>query len=173
MISVALPTSMRNLVRLYSFWYGCVGAISCFVWYVDALLGQISMPRSVWVVETVFLLHATAVMATFHRGAMGSPWQPVLAVTPGRVILAKTLVGISTLNFIVCLGTLLTAAMRGSVALVNRTVPLILTSFLLQNTVYIAVHWAFRPDNLFSAGFVEAISNPLGLLFSSSKKKQP
>jgi hypothetical protein len=161
---------MKNLVRLYSFWYGCFGALCSFAWYIAAILGHASMLPNGWVVEAVFLLHAAAAVATFHRAPIRPAWSPILSVTPGRIRLARMFLGISTLNFIVCLGTLLVAAARGNPALENRAVPLILTSFLLQNTVYIAVHWAFRPENLFSASFIQTISNPLGLLFPGSKK---
>ena len=72
--------------------------------------------------------------------------------------------------FVLCLGAFIVASLRGYHALQDKTVPLILTSFLLQNTVYIALHWAFRPENLFSSSFIEALSNPLGSVLGLLKK---
>lgn len=161
---------MNNIIRLYSFWYGCIGSLGWFAWYISASFGDAAMPNNVWVAEAVFLLHATALMATFHRAPVRPSWPPVLSVTPGRVRLARILLGTSTINFIVCLGTFLVATMNRSVGLENKMVPLILSSFLLQNATYVAVHWAFRPENLFSGSFIRAISDPVGLLFSSRKK---
>ena len=89
----------------------------------------------------------------------------MLRVTDGRVRMGRILVALSTLNFLLCLGTFLVAAAQANTALENKAVSLVLTSFLLQNTIYIAVHWALRPENLFPGSFLRAISNPLGLLF--------
>jgi hypothetical protein len=86
----------------------------------------------------------------------------LFSFSPGRIRLAKTLFSLATLNFIACFGLFLVAGKLGDRALEERAVPLILTSFLFQNTVYMAVHWAFRPANLFPRAFIEALSNPLG-----------
>jgi hypothetical protein len=164
-----LSEAMKNFVRLYAFWYGCFGALFSLGWYVAAGMGRAAIPSNVWVIEAVFVLHAAAALATFHRAPVLPAWRPVLSVTPSRVRLAKTLLALSIMNFVACLGAFIFAVVRGDLALENKTVFLVLTSFLLQNTIYIAVHWALRPENLFSASFLRAISNPLGLLFPSGK----
>ena len=164
-----LPTKsyLKTLIRLYAFWYGCLGTLCAFAWYIAALLGRATIPNDVWIVEAVFGLHALAAMATFQRGLA---WQPVLSVTPVRIRLAKTLFNLSILNFVLCVGWSLYARSNGDIGLREKGVGLILTSFLMLNTIYIAIHWAFRPENLFSASFLRVIANPLGELFSSNKK---
>ena len=157
---------MKNLIRLYAFWYGCLGTCCAFVWYVAALQGRATITNNVWIAEEVFVLHAAAALATFQRTSMRPAWQPVLDVTAGRITLAKVLFGLSIVNFLVCLGVFLVAEFRGNVDLANDGVGLILTSFIMLNTIYIAIHWAFRPENLFSAAFLRVIENPLGELFS-------
>jgi hypothetical protein len=164
---------MRRLIRLYGFWYGCLGSLCAFACYVSALVGSFTFPRNWWVVEAVAVLHGVGACFTFQPRVRPA-WEPLLSVTPERIKLAKTLFGLATVNFMVCFGIFLIAGKLGNKALEDRTVPLILTSFLLQNTVYIAVHWAFRPENLFHSSFVEIISNPLGSflrLFWPHKKK--
>jgi hypothetical protein len=34
-----LSKTMKNLIRLYAFWYGCLGTLCAFAWYIAAMLG--------------------------------------------------------------------------------------------------------------------------------------
>lgn len=151
---------MRKLIQLYGFWYGCLGALCCAAWYASTFLGYSAFPSFNWFL-VFFILHCFAATFTFQPHVRPA-WQPLFSITRGRIRLAKTLFGLATLNFIICFGMLLIAVKLGNQALEDKTVRLILTSFLLQNTVYIAIHWAFRPANLFPGSFIEAVSNPLG-----------
>jgi len=164
---------MRRSIRLLGFWYGCLGSLCALAWFVSALLGNFHFPRNWGMVMAIAALHGVAACFTFQPGVR-PPWQPLFSVTEERIKLAKVLFGLATLNFVVCFGILLIAGKRGNQALEEKAVPLILTSFLLQNAVYMAVHWAFRPANLFPSSFIEAISNPLGSILKlvlPSKKK--
>jgi hypothetical protein len=154
---------MKKLIRYYAFWYGCLGSLLSLAWYVAALDGRATIPNNVWIVEAVFAFHATAAIATFQRGAGPRAWLPMIPVTPARLKLARAVFSISLLNFICCLGVFIAGVGLGNQPLVERMVSLILTSFLLMNTVYIVIHWAFRPENLFSGSFIRAISDPLGM----------
>jgi hypothetical protein len=156
---------MRNAIRLYCFWYGWLGAVGFSLWYIAAWLGDASLPENVWVVEFIFLLHSIAAIATFQRIPSGNLWQPVLAITDKRIRLGRLLIGLTSINFLVCFCLLGGAALEKDVSLQETAVYLVLSSFLLQNTIYIGVHWALRPENLFSSSLLKAISNPIGLLF--------
>jgi hypothetical protein len=162
---------MKKLTRLYCFWYGCLGTLCALAWYITAVIDRASIPDEVWIVEAVFGLHALAAIATFQRTAMSPAWQPVLTVTPQRVRLAIILFYLSALNFLICIVVSIYAAANGNISLRDRGVALILTSFLMLNTVYIAIHWAFRPENLFSSSFLRFIANPFGEVFSSDKDR--
>jgi hypothetical protein len=151
---------LRKLIQLFGFWYGCLGALCCAAWYASAVLGNPALPSFNWLLA-FFILHCCAATFTFQPH-MRPPWEPLFSLSPGRIRLAKTLFSLATLNFIVCFGLFLVAGKLGDRALEEKAVSLILTSFLFQNTVYIAVHWAFRPANLFPGAFIEALSNPLG-----------
>jgi hypothetical protein len=146
---------MRKLIQLFGFWYGCLGAICCAVWYASVLLGYPALPSFNWFLA-FFIVHCCAATFTFQ------PREPLFSLSPGRIRLAKMLFSLATLNFIVCFGIFLIAGKLGDRALEEKAVPLILTSFLLHNTVYIAVHWAFRLANIFPGAFIEALSNPIG-----------
>jgi hypothetical protein len=156
---------MKNTMRLFSFAYGCLGTIGFLICYIFALLGRATMPDDIWLAEVVFALHGIVAIATFQRMPVRPAWPPLLRLTDSRIRLTRILIGVSILNFLLCLGALVFAAVNANAPLEAKAVPLVLTSFLLQNTIYIAAHWAFRPENLFSGGFLRSISNPLGALF--------
>ena len=123
--------------------------------------GHISFPQAwIWV-ELVFALHALAAIATFQRGAH---WPPLVSVTRERVVVAKSLLAIATLNFLGCLGWFFYGAYADNPDPSGLGAGLILASFLIQNCVYIALHWAFRPENLFSAAFIRGVSDPLSMI---------
>jgi hypothetical protein len=162
---------MKSLIRLYGFVYGSLGTLFALAWNVSVIRGHVALPGNWSIVVAVFSLHVLAGIITFDRTHVRPAWQPVLPVTTAWIRFGKTLLGIGTAYFIGCLGVFIYAEIRGSLTLEDATVPLVLTSFLLQNTIYIAVHWAFRPENLFSGSFIRAFSNPLGLLFPGNKNR--
>lgn len=163
---------MRSMIRFCGFWYGCLGTVGALAWYVSAILGRAALPSSVWIVESVFGVHAVAMIFTFQRTPVRRPWDPMFPVTPTRIRMARLLLGLFAANFACCLGLFAFAVTRRNLPLGNRAVPLIVTSFLLLNTVYVALHWSFRPRNLFSSSLLRAVSNPLGLFPWGSKKNR-
>ena len=88
---------------------------------------------------------------------MRPAWQPVLNVTPQRIRLAKILFGLSILNFLLCVGVAFYGAIKGDSALRDKGPGLILTSLVMLQTIYIAIHWAFRPENLFSPSLTDSL----------------
>jgi magnesium-transporting ATPase (P-type) len=160
---------MKKLVALYCFGYGCVGSLAFLVWHLAALLGHPVLPTSVWTVEAIFLLHGSAMLATFRPNLMGVPTEPVLAVTRKRRLLARLLLGLVTLYFVVFLTIFVWAELKGDSSLGVGMIPLLLTSFALLNTVYIALHWAFRPENILPERLLRIASNPASLVGIGSK----
>jgi hypothetical protein len=154
---------LRRLIQLYGFWYGCLGSLCALAWYVAALRGSFSFPSNWGIVVAVFVLHGIAACFTFQPHVR-PPWKPLLAVTQGRVRFARALFALATLNFAVWFCALIVAGNQRNQLFGGRVTFLILTSFLLQNTVYITLHWAFRPENLFPGPFIDVLSNPLGSL---------
>ena len=158
--------AMKNFVRLYAFWYGCLGTALATIWHVLAILGRAELPDNVIVVETIFALHSMAAIFTFYRSPLPPrAWQPLFTVTRRRILIAKAILGCTVADFLLCLPAFLFASLRHDAIVQQRLLPLLLTSFVLSNTVYIAIHWAFRPENLFSRTFIAALSNPLGVFF--------
>jgi len=158
---------MRQLIRLYSFWYGCLGSIAALTWHISALLGFFSFPKNWWIVEGVFLLHGAAACFTFQ--SVKTKWLPIVTLTKARIWLGRALFGITSLNVCICIATFFVLNGRSDKSAAQAAIPEILTSILLQNTVYIAIHWAFRPENLFPQAFINALSNPFGTVLKIFK----
>jgi hypothetical protein len=164
---------MKRLIALSCFGYGCVGSIVFLVWHFAALAGDPVLPKSVWTVEAIFLLHGSAMLATFRRNPMRTLIPPILGVTRKRQRLARFLLGSATLYFSVFLAIFVWAELAGKSALGVRMTPLVLTSFAVLNTVYIALHWAFRPENILPARLLKIASNPARLVGIGSRRRRP
>ena len=89
---------MRTLVERYCFIYGCVASVGAMFWYLTALAGYAELPQSVWVAESLVLIHGITMVITFHRRPNRSPWAPVLQVTPKRIRIARVVLGAAAAN---------------------------------------------------------------------------
>jgi hypothetical protein len=152
---------MRTLVERFCFIYGCVASAGALVWYLAALAGYAELPQSVWVAEGLALIHVITMVVTFHQRPYRSPWAPVLQVTPKRIRAAKIVLSAVAANFLFCL-VLATSEHR---AVSESALSMLLASMALLNTVYIAIHWAFRPRNVFPRQFLDFMSSPLLYFF--------
>ena len=149
---------MKRFVKHYAFCYGCIGATAFFACYICALTRRFDIGNYLennQLVWSVLVLHAFAMLATFQPGIK---WEPVVAITEKRLHIAKVILGLAILNFF--LGCFLA-----------KSASLTLTSLLLLNTIYIAIHWAFRPENLFPERFLAFITNPLGWTFAKMRSR--
>lgn len=154
---------MRRAIQMYCILYGCIGSILAFGWFLSALLGKFDETVSFFVVLGLFLLHGLAACLTFQRNPIRNRrWEPVVALTSSHIRLAKLVLTIGTLNFAACFVIFMVAAHMKDQVLLGKMIYLILTSLVLQNTIYIAVHWLIRPENIFPEWFIEVLINPLG-----------
>ncbi len=159
---------MRKRVERYCFIYGCVASVGALVWYLAALAGRAGLPGNVWAVESIAAVFAITMVITFQRRPVRDPWLPVLRITPERIRMAKFFLAVVTANFVVC--TLVAFAWENWVG-AERALSMVLTSLMLLYAVYIAMHWAFRPQNLFPGGFLTFISNPLLYPFLRARRR--
>lgn len=153
----------------YFFIYGCIASVGALVWYLAALAGRAALPENVWAVKSIAVIFAITMVITFQRRPLRDPWVPVLRITPERVRGAKFFLAVVAANFGVC--TLVAFAWGNRVG-AERALSMVLTSLMLLYSVYIAIHWAFRPQNLFPSGFLTFISNPLLYPFIRSRRRR-
>jgi hypothetical protein len=154
-----------NASRWYGFLYGCVGAVFFFVLYVLALCGRFyALTESKTAVLVIFCFHGVAGVLTFQQQYLRK-WKPLLVVTSANVRAARFLFAAASLQF-AAFFLVFAACGTGRQPLRIWLVPVILTSFLLQNTIYIAWHWALRPENFLPRRMIEAFIDPLGFIAS-------
>jgi hypothetical protein len=149
---------MKRVLPTLCFSYGCFATLALLAWHVAALGGIVAFPNNGSIITPVFMIHAVVLLITFERNPKGVI--PVLNVTPRRVRMAKFCLGLAVAYF-----TLYMLFLWGQFLTDSETAPrvllLLLTSLLLVNSIYIVVHWAFRPENLFSERFRNVITNPI------------
>ena len=162
---------MKRAIRTYCLLYSSVATIAAGAWYLASIFGRAALPECVWAIETLFCLHALAAVFTFHRTPIRPAWKPVLPTDAHWLYGAKLIFLCALVNFLLCLGIFIEKSLAADSKAVDRMLPLILTSFVLLNTTYIFLHWAFRPENLFSKGFMNAMTNPVGWVFSGRASK--
>jgi hypothetical protein len=157
---------MRNFIEKLCFFYGCLASAGSLVWYLATWAGYEGLPQSVLIVETVAIIYGIVMVITFSKSWA---WEAVLQVTRRRIAIGKILLIVALLNFLFCTGLIVWE----NRAVSSRTLSMGLSSFALLNTVYIAIHWALRPENLFPGRFLLFISNPLVfILFHSRVSRQ-
>ena len=162
---------MNRVISIYAFVCGCAGSVLALVWQCLAVFGHPLLPRSIWTVEAIFVFHALAMLATFRRNVREIPRSPLFVVTRRRVKIARLLLCLVAINFALCVIVCFVSHSSGNATLNAWAVPLVLTSFMLLNTVYIALHWAFRPANIFSKKIVRIASNPARVVHSGKTSK--
>ena len=157
--------ALFNAARWYAFIYGCAGTGFYLVLYLLALQNRFyELGVSKNLVLILFGFHALAGVLTFQPQGLRK-WRPLFAATPWRATATRWLFGLSSLQFAVFL-IVFVACGNERQGLRTWLVPVILTSFLLQNTVYIACHWALRPESFLPKRLIEAFTNPLGFVAS-------
>jgi|SRR5882724_1790545 len=140
------------------FIYGSLAFAGALIWYLAALTGHAVLPqKSVWVLESLLIVHAIVMVITFYRRPSRVLWAPVLPITAKRLRAAKILLITAAANFVFSVVLVAWERRRAS----ERALSMVLTSFALLNATYIAIHWAFRPENIFTAPFLAFISNPI------------
>jgi hypothetical protein len=152
---------MRRAIQLYCVFYGCLGTVLAFIWFLSALFGRfVGEASSLTVVLGVFLLYGLAACLTFQ--SYSRRWEPFVTLTASRIRLAKAAFAIGTLNFVGCSAVFIWSAQTKNQTLTGKMVYLVLTSLVLQNAIYIAVHWLVRPETIFPKWFINFVTNPLG-----------
>jgi hypothetical protein len=116
-------------------------------------------------------VHAFIICLTFQRFIGAKPfWGPIWNSSWEQLRWARRTLGV---GFALVLGTMMLNGIalilrRETIAL--RGLNLTLASIGMFSSSYIALHWAFRPENLFSSSFLKVISNPIGLVLPDNKK---
>ena len=156
---------MKQRLAAVLFAYGCVGSIAALLW-LSLALAPVEVHRpSLWLIEALFIIHGCVFVLTFHRNPGTVMWPPVVRGTPKRLKSAKLILFLSTANVLVWLISIFVLALRNEKSWAEWAVSPFLASCGLLSTIYVTLHWGFRPENLFSRGFLAFAANPFGAIF--------
>lgn len=156
---------MKRWVSILLFGYGVLTSAVLVTWFLLTCLGFYWIPRGKQIILIVACVHASVGVLTFqrNRSPKRARWLPVISPTSAGKTVARTLL---TIALLLCLGTLvLLFTTRSNNERQSPIVMLCAISVFLVQTTYFAVHWAIRPENVFSPPFLRFASNPLGEMF--------
>lgn len=154
---------MRRVFAIAYFGLGCLLAVFAVAWFTAARAGVVLVPRSPGEAVGLFLLYAAVILPTLDR-ASARCWPPAIPVTPSRVAAARVVMTVSLVLCLASIGSAVLARAFGSESLRNHAFSAVIGSLGLLNGTYVAVHWAYRPENLFGSRMSRALLNPLGSL---------
>ncbi|MBN9659008.1 MAG: hypothetical protein J0H49_12565 [Acidobacteria bacterium] len=151
---------MKRRIAKFLFVYGCAGSGLCLGFLVWLGWSQrVPAMHLNWFLGG-FAVHACVLCATFQPYARSAYWSPVLRPTARSIRMARrTLFLAAALVAVLYLFPVVDRALGGEPT-VARLVSLLAGLFLLSS-VYVAVHWGLRPENLFSPIALRYLSNPL------------
>jgi len=155
---------MRRRVATAMFVYGCLSSIISLVWLSAALLSVNIHSIKLWLVESLFVFHGCVLVLTFHRNPGTVMWPPVLRITSQRTRAAKVILMLVAANVFVWLIAIFVLVVRNEMPWAEWVLLPFLASCSLLSTVYIALHWGFRPENLFPRAFLKFAGNPFGVI---------
>jgi hypothetical protein len=157
---------MKKGIAIVCFAAGCLTSALALTWYFAVLVTRHSMwpfPSGIAEIEALFAAWALIMFATFYRSPRPI-WMPVLKVSSKRVKAARLLLAFTLIN---C-ATWLLASIGLWATQIREPLPwvfcILAAAVTLLNAVYVVVHWALRPENLFSERFRRFADDPIVFL---------
>lgn len=151
---------MKRWIAQFLFIYGCVGSGLCLLFLLYLALGQAAPAMHLEWFLGGFGVHGIVLCATFQRYPGLTFWRPVLEPTARNVARARGAL-LLTAALVALLG-LAPAVVRLRAGVPTEAMAIsFIAAFFLLSSVYIAVHWGLRPENMFSRTALRYLLNPL------------
>jgi hypothetical protein len=158
----------RVLGRLF-FAFGCLMTAFGVVWIVAGQSVVLIAPRTEAQRTICFLLYALVMLPTLGPWSR-TPWPPVFEVTRPRIVMARIALLIVALIVVSSFAIVAVGRATDAPLLLDIGFVWVIGSLLLLNGVYLVVHWALRPQNIFG-GVPTWVLNPFGILLVPLLKK--
>jgi hypothetical protein len=157
---------MKIAIAIICFSGGCLATALAVLWYLAVLVTRDLLwpfPSNIEGIEVLFAVWGLIMFATFYRSPRPI-WMPLFEVSSRRVKVTRMLLVCSLVNFAVWL--LVCAGLSATQVLgpLPWAFCLLASAATLLNAIYVAVHWAFRPENLFSERFRRFADDPIVFL---------
>jgi hypothetical protein len=167
---------MKSLVQKVCFIYGCFAFAGSALWFWISCTTTVTIPANPRLILSLFGLHGLILCLTFQRFIGLKPfWAPIWEVSKERLRWARrAIVSFLALSIGIIAFMFLTARLHNRI-LVEKSLNLFLPSLGMLSSLYIALHWAFRPENLFNKEFLRFMTNPLGYIWmwlSSQRRRR-
>ena len=150
------------------FGYGCLTtALMLYAYFSFAVLRRHDVPEFITRVGSAEMwiyvagAHMLTFVATLAGGGMGERaplWNPLIPPTTRSILVGRIILLAATCNFLFWVPYIY-------LRLDDRGAPwCAVAAMLLLSTTYTAVHWALRPENIFSWPILRFLSSPLSFL---------
>jgi hypothetical protein len=163
----------RGVVARLLFWYGCVSAVGAAMFqYVSLTSTGVDLEGHGNLFMALFGVHLVALALTLIIDPRRLPWPTALPVTRGNVVAGRLLLSATVLNVVLWVGHLVITRKAGK-HLTDEMFAGLLASMLLCTAVYVALHWAFRPENLLPPPVMTVASflaNPWPFIFAGRRR---
>ena len=154
---------MKTAVAIACFVVGALGSVLGLSWHLAVLFWHRPvwpLPTGIGSIEALFASWGTVMFATFYRSPIPI-WKPILAVTCERIRNARLLLFCLLLNSVMWLLAVVCLFAFDIRDPLPWTFCALASSCALLNGLYIWIHWAFRPENLFTERFRRFADDPL------------
>lgn len=165
----------RGVVARLLFWYGCVSAAGAAIFqYVSVTSTGVDLEGHGNVFMALFGVHLVALAVTLIIDPRRLPLPTALPATRGNIVAGRLLLSAAVLNVVLWVGHLVVTRYAGK-HLTDEMFAGLLASMLLCTAVYVALHWAFRPENLLPPPVMTVASflaNPWPSIFAGSRRSR-
>jgi len=154
---------MRRRLATVFFGFGCALSVFALAWFIAASSGVLIAPRTATQALAAFVPYAIVMLITLDRGS-ARIWPPVFPVTQSRLKVARLLLSCATMLCFGAFAIVLIGRALGNSSVAEASFASVIGSLMLLNGIYVALHWAYRPQNLFGPNVPPSLLNPLGIV---------
>jgi hypothetical protein len=151
------------------FWYGCVSAaVAAAFQFVSVTSTALNLEGHSNGFVTLACVHLLAVAVTLIVDPRRIPWPTALPVTTRNIAAGRLLLSAAVLNAVLWVGHL-AVTRNARRQLTDEMAAGLSASVVLCSAIYIALHWAFRPENLLPRPVMRVASflgNPWSFIFA-------
>ena len=153
---------MKRIIERICLAYACLASLASLLWLADLLIIQSPDLPGATVAMWITGIHCLFLCITFQVIPSVKPyWDPVWAVTKRRLMLARYVIRFWSAACIGTFAVAFVAAKQHAEQTTTLFLALLLASMIAFSSFYMVVHWAFRPENIFSRKFLLFIKNPV------------